>query len=266
MRIISDATTVEACQKALIQNGHEANGVGSVSMRAHAYCDAPIATELAARIGASVIDRGRPNRPRYADLLLPCRRCKGCRSYRHSDFIRSATAEMACSTRTWLLAITMAPEVHARYGGLAVPLDEQRAAWTRSLQLYWKRVRKVSGAKLRIAWVLEHHKSGLLHAHALVHEQAGSRLRVSLLDSCWGNGSINTQCVTDRYERAARYVAKYLVKDHDAVCVASRLYGRTPCIAEMREREAGCLTPSSPPLSPKAYALEREALAIQQGF
>lgn len=266
MRIISDATTVESAQKALINNGHTPNGVGAVSMHSHAYCSAPLHCELAARIGVSVIDRGRADRPRFADLLLPCRKCVSCKEYRHRSFVRAASREIASAQRSWLLTLTMSPESHARYGGMAVPVEDQRKAWVGEIQRYFKRVRKHAGdAKLRLAWVLEHHKSGLFHAHALVHEQCGSRIRVSSLDHCWSHGWVNTRLVADRFENAARYVGKYILKDENATVVVSRLYGRSESIGDTREKVAGELLPPTPPLSLVMHSMQaKEALSMDR--
>ena len=131
---------------------------------------------------------------------------------------------MARASRTWLLTFTMAPEAHAIYGGLNCYPGEDRKVWTRQLQLYFKRVRKIAKGPLRYWWVLERHKSGLYHAHALLHEY-GVAIREPQICGPWTLGFIRSDLVSDDGPKVARYVAKYLSKDEDAYTKASIRYG-----------------------------------------
>lgn len=252
MRIASDATTVEIAQKSLLEYGATANGLGAVSMLEHRYCLSPVGAELHTRTGSSAVNRSGKDRGRWTDLLLPCRKCEGCRNHQAATVRHRAETEMARASRTWLLTLTMAPEGHSHYGGLNCQPGEDVRAWTRQLQLYWKRVRKNSRAPMRYLWVLERHKSGLLHAHALLHEY-GVAIRERIIEGAWTLGFTKSSLVSDSHSRVARYVVKYMTKELTA-CRASVRYGAEAYGREMpnplriakREGPTGCAAQHPP--------------------
>ena len=90
------------------------------------------------------------------------------------------------------------------------------------------------GAKLRYMLVIEPHEDNFPHVHFLAHEcrESGGRLTYRDLHNTWGHGFTHVRLiqdeykgVTDRGERACRYVAKYLTKASWSRVRASRLYG-----------------------------------------
>lgn len=103
-----------------------------------------------------------------------------------------------------------------------------RVEFLREVQKYWKRLRK-QGMSFRYLLVFERHKSGLPHAHFLLHEQDGPILKRSLR-SQWPWGFFQASLVGGRArnaaapDKAAWYAVKYLTKSNQARVVASRGY------------------------------------------
>ena len=113
------------------------------------------------------------------------------------------------------------------------PFCEERYAAVRDefmaeVQKYWKRLRK-AGHAFKYFLVFEPHKSGLPHAHWLLHEQEGP-IRKRELQQQWPLGHTKVVIVGGRSkrsaspERAAYYVAKYLSKSVQSRQIASQLY------------------------------------------
>ena len=113
------------------------------------------------------------------------------------------------------------PECDERFGLV-------RDEFLKETQRYWKRLRK-AGCKFKYFLVFERHKSGLPHAHWLLHEQEGP-IRKRELQAQWPQGFTKVVVVGGRSKRsgspakAAFYVAKYLSKSCQSRQCASRLY------------------------------------------
>lgn len=152
----------------------------------------------------------------------------------------------AAGLRTWFGTLTLAPEwqdellLRARKRS-----KEPDAEWwrekqcteryklvcnefLREVQKYWKRLRN-AGHKFKYIVVFERHKSGLPHAHFLLHEQEGTILKRSLRQS-WPCGFFQATLVggTARKaadpKKAAWYVVKYLSKTNQTRLRASQGY------------------------------------------
>lgn len=174
----------------------------------------------------------------WMDIDVPCRRCRQCLRARARQWAQRARAEMAWSTRTWFVTLTMRPDARhlmlsrarARY---AVPDFDTRspeqqfahvwAQFSAEITLWMKRVRKNSGAKLRMMCVCEAHADGFPHAHLLVHEhRSGGVTSERHLRTSWRWGFAQAKLAEVRH---ANYLAKYLAKANLARVRASVSYG-----------------------------------------
>ena len=168
----------------------------------------------------------------------PCRRCAPCLRARAREWKARMRAEMAWASRSWMVTLTMRPDARhlmlsrarARYVAPDFDtrsLDEQaRMLWAEfslEITLYLKRVRKQSGAQLRMCVVAEQHADGFPHAHLILHERLGGGLATErILRRQWKWGFARAS-LTD--VKAADYVAKYLTKTILARVRASVGYG-----------------------------------------
>lgn len=176
-------------------------------------------------------------------LSVRCRKCTACLAKRSAHWRYRCSNEIAQAARTWFATFTMSPLEHGRapmrirseyakrYPAEA-PLrtangfKELSADFGRQLTLYFKRLRKATGVKLRYVLVAESHKSGLPHFHALIHEAQAEPIRHRELVSHWHLGHSSFKLVDDS-SKAARYVAKYISKEASTLRMrASLAYGR----------------------------------------
>lgn len=218
----------------------------------------------------SVALSGRPEHKVFAELEAPCRKCSVCLNRRRQMWGARGAQETAWSVRTWFGTLTAAPEVQARWLALS-----RRAARTRGLgspdelssnkqmalmwehmgrevTLFLKRVRKETAEPVRYFVVAEAHKSGLPHAHILLHERAGP-VSKRVLEGQWRSGFSQWRLVDTASPRAAFYVAKYLAKSADARIRASAAYGRIgPPDAHTPEGHASVATHEKTPVFLKA--------------
>lgn len=161
-------------------------------------------------------------------LSVKCRRCENCERKRAAHWRFRAVNEVAQAERTWFATFTMSPLEHGRapmryrqqYArkfpsepplATAAGMEERVADFGRQLTLYFKRLRKATGVRLRYLLVAESHKNGLPHFHALIHELAGEPLLYRQLVAEWHLGFSSFKLVEEGY-KAARYVAKYISK------------------------------------------------------
>lgn len=181
--------------------------------------------------------------PIAIDMTVRCRQCPACLKARARLWAARAKSELAVSPRTWFGTFTLAPWAHSQIAMRArvrlgetgsdfeVLSDEEQFSERnkeifRELTLYLKRVRKVSGAKLRYCLVAEAHKSGLPHYHILVHEASAAHVTKAVLKDQWKLGFTKWNLVPDTEQgKAAWYVCKYLAKDARARVRASLGYG-----------------------------------------
>lgn len=192
----------------------------------------------------------------FVTLRVRCRKCKACLEARRFHWGRRAEREThAAATaglRTWFGTLTlnqaMQRELHQRAlerwaaGQASSDIPEW---WNEpscdlrfslvcqellaEVQRYWKRLRK---SRLQFSYlvVFERHKSGLPHAHFLLHEKGGKILKAAL-QAQWPHGFTNVSIVGGRSRRAAApekaawYVVKYLSKSYQSRQKASLRYG-----------------------------------------
>jgi hypothetical protein len=164
----------------------------------------------------------------YMDMTVRCRKCRECGKARAALWATRATTEIIEARRTWFATLTLSPgeqfkalaqaSTALRTQGKAfeeVSEDERSLALSAYPVAEWqkfiKRLRK-GGAVVRTILVVEHHKSGLPHMHALIHER-GEPVTHRQLSMQWRLGFSQFKLVAEGDERiASRYVCKYLIK------------------------------------------------------
>ena len=189
---------------------------------------------------------------RYRTIVrwVRCRKCNAClrakRNYWGFAAMQQTLEAEKAGNRTWFGTLTLSPEAqvdllrrardahpepHAEWW--AEPHCDERFGAVREqflgeVQKYWKRLRK-EGHAFKYFVVFERHKSGLPHAHFLLHEAEGP-IRKARLKAQWPHGFVQCSIVggTARNaaapEKAAWYAVKYLTKSSQARVVASAGY------------------------------------------
>ena len=219
-----------------IQGGATVTRLGNVQWDVRGRCTAPIRVERwASRASKSgLLDLLARNKETYlgVDMDVPCRKCAACLKVRASHWRHRAMAEIDRSARTWFGTLTLTPERHwlcqceasVSLAGRGVTFDqlsasdqftERHRVISRELTLWAKRIRKNSGAPLRLFLVAEAHKTGLPHYHLLVHETDADRPVTyrQLRDAWkWGFSKFNLVAQEDNSSKVAWYVCKYLTK------------------------------------------------------
>lgn len=209
-------------------------------------CERPIPIELYARPEAplgrgDVIIGPGTEHALCLRMDVPCRKCYRCLRFRSYEWTARARIECAMAFRTWFGTLTLTPA--EQYMALTTarlksaqrgqdfdalePAEQFRlrcAAISREITLFLKRVRKQSGAKLRVLVVAEKHKSGDPHWHLLIHETGPNAVRHRVLSEQWQLGHSKFKLIDDG-AKAARYVCKYLTKSSEARVRASLRYG-----------------------------------------
>lgn len=211
-------------------------------------CEAPISVEVSTR---HYVDRPVPPAGLRGfvrvDRLVRCRRCRPCREQRRRRWAARALIEYEAARRTWLITLTLRPDVVGLYSVRSVKGRGSRwarlsAMLNRDVTLYLKRVRK--RGRFRYMAVLEAHKSGVPHAHIVLHE-VDQALTERVLRGAWGLGFVRAKLVRD--SRGATYASKYLVKDLMARVRASSYYGNPATLVRARRsRRAGSYDPPGP--------------------
>lgn len=225
------------------ERGFEAKGPLSGEWNLAPGCDSPVPVQFDGAPRGLVGGRHVRIAGRGYSLTLytKCRRCRDCLRRRRSHWAYRAQEEIKSWPRTWFATFTLAPHWHAvmrmrasmRLAARGTDLErlpgdeashEVAAEYRRELTLYFKRLRKKSGAMLRYLLVQEQHKSGLPHFHALIHEVNPLRpVRHADLTSQWKLGY--TKFKLCEGVKSAWYVAKYLAKAVDNRVRASLRYG-----------------------------------------
>ena len=214
---------------------------GEWSLAPHCLDPIPVEMNGAAAKGTVRLTRA-PGSPFTLTLWTKCRRCADCLKRRRNLWAYRAQEEITHAPRTWFATFTLAPHRHvemrmrasARLRDRGTDLEvlpgddigaEVSSEYRRELTLYFKRLRKQTGVKLRYILVQEQHKSGLPHFHALIHEvSADAPVRHSHLRTQWKLGHANFKLVDGI--KCAWYVAKYLAKSVESRVRASIGYGR----------------------------------------
>lgn len=241
---------------ALVEGGYNRKGM-SVEWDMAPRCEAPVNRELlvrpeppdAPRDGRGVArHEWRPgsNPGANIDYAVRCRRCSACLRYRRNYWALRARAETIHSVRTWFGTLTLSPVSHhtmlcradarlSRGGTRFETLSEQdqfaerHKEISREITLWLKRVRKVSGAPLRVLVVVEKHESGLPHYHLLVHETSPLEpVTYRQLSNQWPHGHSMFKLLEPNDVKSCWYVTKYLADNPLARIRSSVDYGNPP--------------------------------------
>jgi len=180
--------------------------------------------------------------PIFAEISVPCRKCAVCLRRRQMIWGARGAHEIGASVRTWFGTLTARPDVQhlwlararravrqqcddfeklSQSKQFALLAQQQGAEVTR----YIKRVRFESKVAIRYLVVAEAHKSGMPHAHMLLHER-DYPVRKEMLDRQWLVGFSKWRLVPQDNISEAFYISKYLAKSSVARVRASASYGR----------------------------------------
>lgn len=204
-------------------------------------------------------------------LSVRCRKCSACLKQRAKVWATRGQLELLAARRSWFGTLTVSPQERFRarlradaacdkrgVRFLSLSDSEQFAEIAKILrgdfQLYLKRVRKASRARIRYLMTTEAHADGFPHLHLLLHEYEGATTK-RLLEEQWPLGLSHWRLVDAHDHKVPWYVAKYLTKSILAKPIASLRYGRpemqalTERIVTLPERQD--LTPVSDTVSKK---------------
>lgn len=194
--------------------------------------------------GYGVLGEWGPSARTTAYLSVRCRKCGPCLKQRGKVWATRGQLELVAAERSWFGTLTLRP--HERFMSRLKAdayLASRGVRWhdldateqfkeiarvlRREFQLFLKRVRKQSGARLRYVMTTEAHADGFPHLHLLLHEYEG-RCTKRLLEQQWQLGISHWRVVNALDHKVPWYVAKYLTKSILAKPVASLRYGRPP--------------------------------------
>jgi len=250
---ISIESLKRLADRAMQHGATRVDGTNSLEWDVGAYCDDPVARSLHAR----GYKKGLLRQTKWADKPgsltvhmrgLPCRKCGKCLFIRASQWQDRAVKELAWSSRTWFVTLTLNPAWQTRifYDQLTVknsrgwrdtdfsPADEFRLRSVgvgKLVTKYLKQVRKPLVGETHIdpryLCVIEKHKTGLPHVHMLVHQASSAAITYRRLEQHWLKyGFFHAKLVNDDQQGAASYVTKYATKDVASRIRASQHYGR----------------------------------------
>ena len=258
--------TVRRVQRLALANGGSirpfADGAPSrtVVWDVASNCLSPVVVEMHGRASEGNIKMTNVtptcNRPNFAELTVPCRKCANCLRRKANNWRLRALSEFHSANRTWFSTLTVSPTslIHllsscrVRLGRAGTDLEalsvqdqflELEREGFAHVQKWLKRLRKNDPeSAIRYLAVTERHKSGVPHWHVLLHETAKPLSYDRSLKGSWRLGFDSYRLVSDA--RAAGYVTKYLAKSIEARVRASSRYGGAqpplmPPLAEVNE-------------------------------
>lgn len=214
-------------------------------------------------------------KPLPVDFEARCRTCEQCLLHRRRLWTARGAAEITGSSRTWFGTLTVEPfhRFTIRLEAMAkcqrtrcedfsnLDASEQfkylAEQLNREATLYLKRLRQVSGVKLRYLLVSEAHKDGFPHLHILIHEM-NAPIRKALLESQWRYGFSHWRLVDRTEAKAAVYVCKYLAKEAQTRVRASLRYGKPGQPPVMIRKSEGLTRPASEARGRMTSAVEEE--------
>lgn len=223
-------------------------------------CENPHTQELFARPEAKIgrkfigVEPGTEH-PLELELLTRCRSCESCLWQRRNLWTARAVEECRAASRTWFATFTVAPEhrcafeyrMHMRLGERSVQtadlsaeelFREKAKEVLQEAQKWIKRQRvRFAPRRFRYIMVVEKHKDGDPHLHALLHEVNAPvrHWEWEFLDEAktkptWSFGFVKFRLVEsvdgENAGKTAYYVCKYLGKDMLARVRASLSYGQ----------------------------------------
>lgn len=211
-------------------------------------CEAPVLRDIRSVVKLPAVYYDGPDavdlRRMFIDFEVRCRKCPSCLKARGILWRIRAQEEVALSHRTWFCTFTLSPESHSamlnrvllsglRRGGARLeqlPPEElfalRHKEISREFTKYFKRLRK-RGYKFRYLLVVEAHKSGLPHYHALMHDNSVSKpLTYRAIGSEWKLGFYKHKLLPEGDISAVNYCTKYLMKSASSRVRASVGYGQ----------------------------------------
>lgn len=229
-----------------LQNGGLRKSMSTVEWDISSNCEKPVCVEVNGQKGHAMTSEGtKVRRNGFTRVIMEtrCRQCGPCLRYRSQQWAARAEREVRAATRTWFCTFTLSPHEHhmswvricqhLRQTGVspdALSATEgfklRADAAQRLFQLAMKRVRKAGKSQIKYLLVVESHKSGLPHLHALVHEY-GAPLSKRQLQGEWPHGHSLVKLIDENQASSIRYVCKYLAKQAVSRVRASMHYGET---------------------------------------
>jgi hypothetical protein len=267
-----DWRAAEALRRRALNEGGKNTSMLSTEWNIAGSCDNPMPVELNGRM-YSEFSRGNDGEwdflkgqrvvagalPHALFLKVPCRKCASCRNFKAMIWRARMQDEIDCAPRTWFCTFTLNPEsqyelkietaARLRNGGTdywSLPWEDRKKEFektvVRHMTLYIKRLRKK--AKLRYAYVLERHKSGIPHVHAIIHEMDARMLKYANVSSTWKLGFEKCKLI-DESDEAAQYIAKYIAKDGTRMRASFR-YGAADVELARRSQRNSCSSTMCP--------------------
>lgn len=186
----------------------------------------------------------KPPKSCSAYISVRCRKCDACLNHRRRVWTARAVAEVDQAPRSWFVTLTFKPERRFVLECFGDQLARKRRAErltdmgtldrftaiskpaAREVTKWLKRLRKVSGAKLRYLLVSEAHADGFPHYHLLIHEVSGTVTKRQIEQAWQRNGFSHCRLVDRGDSKATYYVCKYLNKSAQTRVRASLRYGQ----------------------------------------
>ena len=209
----------------------------------HGKCERPHEIYVRGLPDKLLVSLGREAQtPVVGSMLVRCRKCAPCLEHRSTLWAARACTEVSLAPgRTWFGTLTLRPEAQFQATVRArVACRQRQVDWdaldegerfseihghiVRDLQMWLKRVRSRSEARIRYLLVVEAHKSGLPHYHCLIHEHVGT-VTNRVLTASWPLGFTKFKLVPRDDPAQAFYVCKYLSKSALGRVLASARYG-----------------------------------------
>lgn len=261
---MDDLDQINRLQAKAVFDGAHRRSVTSTHWDVSANCEKPVTIErhgrVSAKIGELTVTPLTDGASKTVAIEARCRKCSACLKMKQVSWAYRATQECDWSTRTWFCTFTLTPQMQYHYDLLTIrkladscvsdvslSSEELFIEKHRQISKYFtkmfKRLRKNTGVQFRYLLVVEKHKSGEPHYHALIHEFLGE-LSKRNIQMEWALGFSNVKLVHDH--DSARYVCKYLSKDSNARVRASRFYGKTFHLDEARKARITSETTDTP--------------------
>lgn len=258
---MSNASSVDgAIRAALVRGGRQLSAL-LTEWNTAPWCSSPVARSMSYRQERR---HGGPRPGRELVAWVACRKCEPCLRHRQHVWFSRICAEMNSATASFLTTLTLGPgdreaiDLKRSLSGIHTspddPFPDRARLMVPLIQRYIKRSRK-GQPKLRYLFVVEPHQDRWCHAHILWHLQRplseytlsadGSPL---FLREKWVHGFTAMRRTAEGTERAAGYVAKYLVKEPGLCLRASQHYGagEAPGDGDIALASASPLSPLRP--------------------
>lgn len=244
--MVMSLKTLRHLQARALRAGATRHSITTVEWDISGSCQRPGTRELVAHEYARY-DKANSNWSRsrgFARLILHtrCRKCEMCLRLKSYEWRNKITFECREAPRTWFVTFTLSPQEHnlawlrsvqrlRKSGWDPREIDVTREFKERSrefgflLTKFFKRLRKNSGRTFRYVLVVEPHKSGLPHFHALIHDSTGKLTYRDITGEWTHLGFAGCKLIDLTPEKAPAYITKYVMKYSLARIRASLHYG-----------------------------------------